>query len=286
MTADCSDVVIVSYRSARHLRACLDSVAAQQPGVGLVTVVDNGSDDRSVAVAGSYAGVEVLRLDRNIGFAAAANRGVAAGSASTVLLLNPDAVLDEGALSHMRSVLLGDAALGAVTGAIRGTDGKPYPSARQFPSLVTAAGHGLLGLIRPDNRWSREYLAPDTPDWIAGTAMLISRHAFEAVGGFDERYFMYVEDVDLCWRFRQRGFRVAVVPEAGIAHEIGGSTESRPYRMVVEHHRSLWRFAVRTRRGAAAVALPGIAVGLAVRTVLAVAARSLSRRPPAALHRA
>jgi N-acetylglucosaminyl-diphospho-decaprenol L-rhamnosyltransferase len=279
-----SDVVVVSYRSAADLAACLGSVLAQEPAPASVTVVDNGSDDGSVGVATAHGGVDVIALDRNIGFAAAANRGVAAGSAPSVLVLNPDAVLAPGALAALRAALAADPGLAAVTASISDPDGSPYPSARRFPSLPTAAAHAVLGLVRPANRWSRSYLNPTEPDWIAGTAFLARRAALEAVGGFDERYFMYVEDVDLCWRWRQGGWRVGVARDAAVTHRIGGSTESVPYRMIVEHHRSLWRFAVRTRRGPARLALPLVAVGLVVRAALAAVLRTVRRRPPAAMH--
>jgi N-acetylglucosaminyl-diphospho-decaprenol L-rhamnosyltransferase len=285
MTTSASDVVVVTYRSVAHLGGCLASIARQGDAVASVFVVDNASGDGSAELAASRPGATVVSLDRNIGFAAAANRGVAMGTAPTVLFLNPDAELDAGALRALQVGLAADSALAAVTGSIRRADGSPYPSARRFPSLLTAAAHGLLGLLVPGNRWSRRYLVTDDPDWIAGTAMLVSRAAFEAVGGFDERYFMYVEDVDLCRRWRDRGFRVGVVAGAGVVHLIGGSTRSRPTRMVVEHHRSLWRYACSTRRGPGVTALPLIAVGLVLRTLLVIAVSAVTGRAPAAHHR-
>ncbi len=145
-----------------------------------------------------------------------------------MLVLNPDATLAPGALAAMQDALDADPALAAVTPVITNPDGTAYPSARRFPSLPTAVGHGFLGLIAPGNRWSRAYLSPARPDWIAGTAMLARRDALEAVGGFDERYFMYVEDVDLCWRWRERGWRVAVAPAATAMHRIGAPPSRAP----------------------------------------------------------
>ena len=112
--------------------------------------------------------------------------------------------------------------------------------------------------------------------------MLLRRSAFEAVGGFDERYFMYVEDVDLCWRTWQAGWRVAYEPAGRVVHAIGVSSELAPYRMIMAHHRSLWRFAVRSAGPRRRPLLPVVAVGLAVRTVLAWAQRASRRRPHAA----
>ncbi len=93
---------------------------------------------------------------------------------------------------------------------------------------------------------------------MSGACFLVRRSAFEQVGGFDEAYFMYLEDVDLCWRLGRAGWRVAYVPTAEVTHLQGVSTDRHPYRMIVEHHRSLLRFAARSSRGlAAACAAPG-----------------------------
>ena len=96
--------------------------------------------------------------------------------------------------------------------------------------------------------------------------MLLRRSAFEAVGGFDERYFMYVEDVDLCWRLWRAGWRVAYEPAGRVVHTIGLSSEQTPYRMIAEHHRSLLRFSATTLTGPRRALLPLVAAGLAVRT--------------------
>ena len=119
-------------------------------------------------------------------------------------------------------------------------------------------------------------------EWVSGTAMLVRRTAFEEVGGFDEDYFMYVEDVDLCWRLRKAGWDVRYAPTAGVVHAIGGSSEARPLRMIAAHHRSLLRFAVRTTSGPRRLLLPVVAVGLVVRGCGAAVLRAVRRKPPAA----
>ncbi len=141
---------------------------------------------------------------------------------------------------------------------IRTTAGDRYPSARHFPSLVDAGGHALLGIFAPDNRFTRSYQRSDLDgatggpvevDWVSGACFLVRRSAFEQVGGFDESYFMYAEDVDLCWRLGQAGWTAAYVPAAEVTHRQGVSTDHHPYRMIFEHHRSLLRFAARSSRG-------------------------------------
>jgi N-acetylglucosaminyl-diphospho-decaprenol L-rhamnosyltransferase len=112
--------------------------------------------------------------------------------------------------------------------------------------------------------------------------MLARRAAFDEVGGFDESYFMYVEDVDLCWRLHQAGWRVGYEPRAGVVHTIGASSELAPYRMIAAHHRSLYRFAGKTSTGRQRALLPLVAVGLGARTVLAWGQRAYRGRPHAA----
>jgi N-acetylglucosaminyl-diphospho-decaprenol L-rhamnosyltransferase len=118
-------------------------------------------------------------------------------------------------------------------------------------------------------------------EWVSGACMLVRRSAFEQVGGFDPAYFMYVEDVDLCWRLRQEGWTVAYEPAGRVVHAVGASSQLAPYRMIVAHHRSLFRFANRTTTGARRAVLPAVAAALGVRTMLAWVHHRFDRRPPA-----
>ncbi len=102
-------------------------------------------------------------------------------------------------------------------------------------------------------------------DWVSGACFLARRAAFEQVGGFDEAYFMYAEDVDLCWRLGRSGWQVAYVTGAEVTHLQGVSTDRHPYRMIAEHHRSLLRFAARSTRGWRRPLLPLVALGIGVR---------------------
>lgn len=281
------DAVVVNYNAAADLDACLRSLLAEP--IARIVVVDNDSHDGSRTVVEMVAQGSPdrrpvwLETGRNLGFGAGANRGLAATSNPLILLVNPDAEVLPGAVDAMRRVLAVDPAIGVVGPQVLNPDGSPYPSARAFPNLIDAMAHGALGLIAPKNRWSTRYREPDRVDWVSGTAMLLRRSALEEIGGFDESYFMYVEDVDLCWRLRARGWKVAFAPDAGVLHRIGGSSEQRPYRMIVAHHRSLWRFARTTTRGVRRAVLPLVALGLVARSVAASVVRLVRKRPPAAL---
>jgi N-acetylglucosaminyl-diphospho-decaprenol L-rhamnosyltransferase len=283
------DVVVVNFNAGRFLDACLTTIenCVDTNGNNAVTrilVVDNGSTDDSGETVRKHPNVEWLQTGVNLGFGKAANRGVAATNAPYVLLINPDTEIDPKAIAEMAAMLNENEGVGVVGPQVLNTDGSRYPSARSFPNLIDAAGHAFIGLINPNNPWSRRYLNPGTIDWVSGTAMLLRRTAFDAVGGFDEDYFMYVEDVDLCWRLRKLHWRVAVAEKALVTHHIGGSSEQRPTRMIVAHHRSLLRFETRTATGPRRLMLPLVALGLGLRTLASAATRSLRRTAPASTH--
>ena len=218
--------VVVNYESGPHLARCVTDLAF---GDALeLVVVDNGSSDGSVADARrEVAALEVVTPGRNLGYGAAVNRGVAATTGPYVLVCNPDLEVPPAAVGALAAALDADPGLALVGPLVRTPEGDRYPSARRFPSMVDAAGHALLGLFAPDNPFTRRYQRTELDattagvqpaDWVSGACFLVRRRAFEAVGGFDESYFMYAEDVDLCWRLGRVGWRVAYAPIAEVTH--------------------------------------------------------------------
>lgn len=280
--------IVVNFNAAEELGRCLPSLAAN--GVSPVIVVDNASADGSEQVVRAAAGVRWLPTGANLGYGRAANRGAAtpeAGAADFLLVCNPDLELGPGAVEALVASLLADPALGVVGPGLWNDDGSLYPSARTFPDIVDAVGHGLLGLVAPGNRFTRRYRLLDWDhrraarvDWVSGACFLARRAAWDAVGGFDPAYFMYMEDVDLCWRLKQAGWAVGYEPAARVRHTQGASTNQRPYRMLVAHHRSMWRFAWRTTEGRRRMVLPLVAVGLAARLAVASVDHRLGRSHP------
>ena len=138
-------------------------------------------------------------------------------------------------------------------------------------------------MFRPENPFTRRYI-PATPEgdvvtgtgWISGSCFAARRRALEELGGFDEAYFMYAEDMDLCWRAHHDGWGVGFAGTAAVTHIQGASTARHPYRMMLAHHRSALRFTVRTTTGWRRAALPLAVVVLAARLVLAAARRALA----------
>jgi len=279
--------VVVNYQAGDLLIPCAQSILADDTaGNADVVVVDNGSADGSVArLQRAVPEVRVLDLRDNVGYAGGANRGIAVTSAPVVAVCNADLEVARGTAAAMLTRFDAEPDLAAVGPLIRNVDGTVYPSARSVPNLRDAVGHALLGARWPGNRFSRRYrqldadvAQPRDVDWVSGAAIWLRRTALDSVGGWDEHYFMYSEDLDLCWRLRRLGWRIAYEPSGSVMHVQGVSTARHPYRMIVQHHRSVYRFAAKRWHGARRLLLAPTAVLLALRAGCAVIARALSPR--------
>jgi N-acetylglucosaminyl-diphospho-decaprenol L-rhamnosyltransferase len=271
--------VVVNYKAAQYLVGCVQSLVDE--GVSPVLVIDNASQDDSEAVlAASGLPARFLSTERNLGYGAGANVGLLETDSPWVLVCNADLVVHPGAVKALVAALEEDPRRGISGPRVENTDGSLYPSARTFPALGDAIGHAFLGMVAPANRWSRRYqmLGWDHDqrtevDWVSGACFLARRSAIGELGGFDEAYFMYSEDVDLCWRAWRSGWKVVYEPTATVTHVQGASTDQRPYRMIAEHHRSLLRFAWRSNPGWRRLLLPPVALGLVLRALMAWAQR-------------
>ena len=267
--------IVVNYNAGEALTRCVESLAAE--GLEEIVVVDNGSRDGSLErLRQSEAGFKVIEPGGNLGYGRAANLGASTTASRYLLVCNPDLTPRPGAVRALVARLEADESLAIAGPLLRDQAGEVYPSGREFPALAEAIGHAFLGLFWGGNPWTRRYrhLGSDQhlsrpADWVSGAFMVIRKLAYDSVGGFDEAYFMYVEDVDLCWRLRRAGWGIWYEPAAEVDHEQGVSTSRHPYRMLVEHHRSMWRFALRSAGRRERVWLPLMALGLAARLALA-----------------
>lgn len=224
------DYIVVAYRSERHLPACLDSILADRPvGAGII-VVDNASPDHSADVARQHmAGPKVVISPDNLGFGGGCNLAAAASSADLLFFVNPDARLEPGVTEALVETMF-DPAVGVAGPRIEDpTGGYRAASAGAEPSIRSGLGHFLLlGRAPVIGRWFppmqlRAGARSCIVDWVSGAALLVRREAFEAVGGFDPRIFMYLEDVDLCRRLREAGWKARYETGGLVRHDLGGS---------------------------------------------------------------
>lgn len=283
-------VVVVNFNGGDAVLAALESVEASTLPCEIV-VVDNASSDASAArIAARFGRAQMIHNAVNRGFGAAANQGVEASKTPYVFLLNPDATIDPGALEHLVACARERPRCAAAGPLVLNPDGSPQPSRRAFPTLWQSAMHGLLGLFWPGNPGTRAYVLDGLPHdrasrvgWVSGSAMLVRKTAFDSVDGFDEDFFFFVEEVDLCRRLTDAGWEIWWEPQARVVHAWGASWSQRPIRYLWMHHRNLFLYATKHRRGIRVLAYPLIAAGLGLRFA-ALALRWLATRKAVPSH--
>jgi N-acetylglucosaminyl-diphospho-decaprenol L-rhamnosyltransferase len=274
-------VITVTYSPGSTLDAFLDTLADATTRTPRVIMADNGSTDGAPERAAEREGVELLRTGGNLGYGTGANRAAAVlgPEYGWIVVANPDIEWRPGSIDTLIDAARRLPGAGAFGPLIREPDGTVYPSARHLPSLGRGVGHALLGTVWPNNPWTRGYRRSDASieereaGWLSGSCLLVRRAAWESVGGFDERYFMYFEDVDLGERLGAAGWRNVYVPTAEVVH-IGGHAAARvPEKMLPEHHRSAYRYLSGRYRGPLYAPLRwALRAGLAARSVVAVRA--------------
>lgn len=221
-------VIVVSWNTRDILRDCLASVCRHLPaGDRELVVVDNASHDGSAEmVAQEFPFARLLRNDANLGFGRAANQGMSAARGDQFLLLNSDALLQDGSLLALVGRLASDPTLGVVGPRIDLEEGRLQSSARRFPSvgrllLSELWLHRLFARARAADLLLGHYWPHDVEreaDWLVGACLLLRREVFEQTGGFDPGIFMYGEEVEWCHRIRAAGWRILFCPEARVLH--------------------------------------------------------------------
>lgn len=252
---DASDVrvgiVTVAYRSDTVLTGFLASVPAATSAPVAIVVADNLPAEGDAAAIAKGARADYVPIPANPGYGAAVNAAVdrLPDGVEWILIANPDVELDAGTLDRLVATGRADASIGSVGPAIRNADGSIYPSARSVPSLRTGIGHALFSNLWTTNPWSRRYFDDLAPagtrrdaGWLSGSCVLVRRAAFAEIGGFDDGYFMYFEDVDLGYRLGRRGYRNVYEPAATAVHTGAHSTSGESSRMIRAHHDSARRF--------------------------------------------
>jgi GT2 family glycosyltransferase len=273
--SDTSVVLIINFNSGEHLGSCLRSIVEHAPDARVI-VIDNASTDGSECPAADMNDrVDLHRNTSNLGFARAVNQGLAQTRGDTVLLLNPDCRLLPGALVALQAELSAHPGCAVAGPQILDDDGGIQGSARGDPDMLTGlfGRSTLLTRVFPRSRAARRNVRTDElsnerrfsakVDWVSGACMLVRRAALEEVHGFDERYFLYWEDADVCRRLRTLGYTIHYVPGARVTHSVGQSSRSVRDLAIRAFHRSGYIYyathVARTRfgRGLAWVLLEG-----------------------------
>lgn len=245
-------VVIVTYNSARDIGACLWAVGKSACAAAITTVVvDNASTDGTAyQVAGAFPELQLIRNNKNLYYAAACNQGAKSGGGQYLLLLNPDVQVAPDTLQKLYEYLENNPDVAAVAPKLLWPDGRLQQSVRTFPTYATL-WYEILGLSRlfPKHpvfgRWRTNlknvHLPLDVEQPMA-SCLLIRRAVWNKLGGFDERFPMFFNDVDLCYRIQQAGGRIVYLPKATATHGLGGSVHPEKARMVWFSHVGFLRY--------------------------------------------
>lgn len=228
-------IIVVSYNAQADLERCLASLGAAAPTTSCeIIVVDNASTDGSAALARTFANVQVIASPENRGFAAANNIGIRASSGRALLLLNSDTIVPPGAIDRLMGELSANPQATVIGPRLVDANGRaelsfgrmitPFNELRQ-KRLIQGNAAGDPRIVREVDRMTR---VRQWPDWVSGACLLVHRDAAAAVGLLDDRFFMYVEDVDFCASIRARGGRVLFTPDVEIVHLRGRSAASAP----------------------------------------------------------
>lgn len=243
-------VVVVTYSPGETLERCLDTLAKATARDVHVVLADNGSVDGAPEKAAERENVTLVRTGGNLGYGTAVNRGVAelGDDYGWIIVANPDLEFGPGSVDVLIDAATRWPRGGSFGPLIKEPSGAVYPSARLTPSLGKGIGHAVVGRVWRGNPWTRAYKQSETSviereaGWLSGSCLLLRRTAFDSVEGFDPRYFMYFEDVDLGDRLGRAGWLNVYVPTAEVTHLGGHATSRVSELMLAEHHRSTYRY--------------------------------------------
>ncbi|MCM0640293.1 glycosyltransferase family 2 protein [Cellulomonas wangsupingiae] len=239
-------VVCVVYHPGDELTRFAETLATASRRPVELVVVDNGTDHAVAESVVARSGARLVVPGANLGYGAAANRGAAGARTPWLVVANSDIEWTPGSLDRLVAAGEEQPHAGALGPMLLNTDGTMYPSARALPSLRQGAGHAVFARVWPGNPWTRRYHARQESaggylreaGWLSGACLLLRREAFEQLGGFDESYFMFFEDVDLGERLGRAGWENLYVPDVQVTHVGGTSWRERPAPMIRAHHAS------------------------------------------------
>jgi GT2 family glycosyltransferase len=282
-----ASILIVGYRAYDELDRCLASIEAYEPDAQVIVVDHDADPGQSGTLTAAHPRVIYVARRENPGFAAGINRAARQATSPLLLVLNPDVELSAPVVAPLAACLERHPDVAIVGGLVREADRSVQASARRFPDLSTALGGRTSWLTRvaPDNPLTRRNLAatdatagPATVDWVTGAFMMTRRGVFEQLGGFDEGFFMYWEDADLCRRAQEAGWQTMYEPAVEVIHHTGRASRYAPVRSLIAFHRSVFRYYWKHGSWAARILSPLVVVGLAGRLLIRLAGGVARRR--------
>lgn len=245
--------IIVNYNNSESLNDCLDSIYQTTQKIDFeVIIVDNSENDPGLpSLKGDYPQALFIDNHTNVGFSKANNQAAKIARGDVLFFLNPDTILADQAVHLMFKHICSYTEIGALGPKIMNADGSLQYSCRQYPTLWTGLfnRYSILSRLFPNNRFTSRYLMSDFDhnetcpvDWLSGCCLMIPKNVFEAVNGFDENYFLFNEDVDLCRMIHQAGKEVIYFPEATIIHQVSTSNKKTTAKVIIQRHLGMMHY--------------------------------------------
>jgi GT2 family glycosyltransferase/glycosyltransferase involved in cell wall biosynthesis len=275
------DIVIVNHNSTDDAEKAIESILNTTDGVvPHIVVADNASNDRPERLVQRFPQIRLLLSEKNLGYSKAINRALRKCDSAYVVIMNPDTFVLNGFFADVLNYLESNVEVGVVGPKIFDADGSVQGSARRFPTPWSYAFGRKSPITRifPKNRLTqKEFMCFDCAgtreipvDWVSGACMVIRRDVFDAVGGFDERFFLYWEDTDLCKRISAAGWRIVYYPKAEIKHLVGVSSSKSPLKSICHFHHSCYKLFEKHTQWPMRIFTPVTFFALAVRCFFAI----------------
>jgi len=252
--------IIVNYKNSEPLKDCLASIYQTVQGIDFETIiVDNSENDLGLQpLKELYPKAQFVSNSSNVGFAKANNQAAKIAQGKVLIFLNPDTILSEQAIDSMYKYYCSHTETGVLGPKVVDPEGSLQYSCRRYPTLWTGLfnRYSILSRLFPENRFTSQYLMRDFDhneirqvDWLSGCCLMVSKSIFEISRGFDENYFLFNEDVDLCRTIKQAGKKVIYFPEAKIIHQVSTSNSKTTTRVIIQRHLGMMHYFKKHHRG-------------------------------------
>ena len=245
--------IIVNYKNSEPLKDCLASLYQTAQRIDFETIIiDNSENDLGLQpLKELYPKAQFVSNSSNVGFAKANNQAAKIAQGKVLIFLNPDTILSDQAIDSMYRYYCSHTETGVLGPKVVDPEGSLQYSCRRYPTLWTGLfnRYSILSRLFPENRFTSQYLMRDFDhneirqvDWLSGCCLMVSKSTFENSHGFDENYFLFNEDVDLCRTIKQAGKEVIYFPEATIIHQVSTSNSKTTARVIIQRHLGMMHY--------------------------------------------